>query len=502
MAFSLQSIPKRIHKTFSNLRTGVVLLILTGIAAALGTFILQRPATDPEKLARAYSPAVLHWLDRLGLTDVFHTWWFLTLLGLVSLSIVLVSIDRFPNAWRFYARPYRKTDSHFRSALPNKIELPITNSEQALNAAERALKNSGWPVERIADNPGSPTRAGVALDGVVNREPSLYSERHRFSVMAVYIVHASLLLIFAGGIIDGIFGYNGFLALEKGQTSNVIELRTGGKKQLPFAVKCNGAGQENYADGSPKRWWSKLAVVENGQEVKAKEIVVNDPLVYNGLRFYQASFGMTGKLDALKVTVTSPSGEGREVTLTMNQPVQVDSDTTVTLAEYIPDFFIRDNQIFKRSDDPENPAFRLQVKNAATGKDAKLWIFPAYNSAAQGEDTPYKFDYRDMQMATYTGLEVSHEPGQWLVWAGCLLMGCGLFVAFYLVHMRVWIVAVPNARGTLTLWVGGQANKNRDRFEQKFNELVDNIRTELEGALVVPLSAKREKPELTLAGVK
>jgi len=75
-------------------------------------------------------------------------------------------------------------------------------------------------------------------------------------------------------------------------------------------------------------------------------------------------------------------------------------------------------------------------------------------------------------------------------------------VAFYLVHMRVWIVAVPNVRGSLVLWVGGQANKNRDRFEQKFNELVDNIRTELEGALVVPLSAKREKPELTLAGVK
>ncbi|MGO9305693.1 MAG: cytochrome c biogenesis protein ResB, partial [Candidatus Korobacteraceae bacterium] len=191
MAFSLLSVPKWIHKTFSNLRTGVVLLISVGLASALGTFILQRPATDPEKLTRAYSPATLQWLDRLGLTDVFHTWWFLTLLGLVSLSIVLVSIDRFPNAWRFYARPYRKTDSHFRSALLNKVELPISNTEDGLNAAERALKKSGWPVERIADK----------------NEPSLYSERHRFSVMSVYLVHASLLLIFAGGIIDGVFGY-------------------------------------------------------------------------------------------------------------------------------------------------------------------------------------------------------------------------------------------------------------------------------------------------------
>ncbi len=44
MAFSVLSIPKQIHKTLSSLRTGVVLLILTGIAAALGTFILQRPS--------------------------------------------------------------------------------------------------------------------------------------------------------------------------------------------------------------------------------------------------------------------------------------------------------------------------------------------------------------------------------------------------------------------------------------------------------------------------
>jgi cytochrome c biogenesis protein len=521
MAVSLLSVPQRIHKTLSNLRTGVVLLILVGLSAALGTFILQRPATDHEKLTRAYSPTTLLWLDRLGLTDVFHTWWFLSLLGLVSLSIILVSIDRFPNAWCFYARPYRKTDSHFRSALLNKVELPVSNGEEALNAAERALKKSGWPVERIAnahgatnsrssaDAPfasagsvsGSPARAGVALDGV-SLEPSLYSERHRFSVMAVYIVHASLLLILAGGIIDGLFGYSGFMALQKGQSSNLIELRTGGTRQLPFTVKCDGAGQENYADGSPKRWWSKLAVVENGQQVEAKEIVVNDPLIHNGLRFYQASFGSTGALVGLKIVAKPATGEPRDVTLPLNQPVQLDPKTSVTLAEYIPDFFIRDNQIFKKSDDPVNPAFRLQVKNTATGEETKLWMFPAYNTAAQGEYPDYKFDFRDMQMGYYTGLEVSHEPGQWAVWAGCLLMGLGLFVAFYLVHMRIWIAAVPNARGSLVLWVGGQANKNRDRFEQKFNEVVDNIRTELGGARAVPLSAKRQKPELTLAGTK
>ncbi len=485
MAFSLMSVPKRIHRTFSNLRTGIVLLILVVLASALGTFILQRPTTDPDQLRRAYSPNTLRWLDRLTLTDVFHSWWFLTLLALVSLSIVLVSIDRFPNAWRFYARPYRKTDPHFRAALPSRAELPIENSEQGLNAAERALKKLGWPVERIADN-----------------EPSLYSERHRFSVMAVYIVHASLLLIFAGGIIDGIFGYSGFLMLQKGQIGNVIALRTGAKKQLPFAVKCYGAGQENYADGSPKRWWSKLAVVRDGKEVKSKEIAVNDPLVYQGLRFYQATFGMTGGLDSLRLLATPENGIGREITVTLNQPLDLDANTAVTLAEYIPDFFIRDNQVFKRSENPDNPAFRLMVRNRTSGEEAKLWLFPAYGETAQGQKTNYSFAYRDMQMGYFTGLEVSHEPGQWLVWAGCLLMGAGLFVAFYLVHMRLWIVAVSDTKGKLALWIGGQANKNRDRFEQKFQEVVDAIRTELESASPATRRARQAKSELTMAAVK
>ena len=186
----------------------------------------------------------------------------------------------------------------------------------------------------------------------------------------------------------------------------------------------------------------------------------------------------------------------------MNEPVDLDANTSVTLAEYIPDFFIRDDQVFKRSDNPDNPAFRLQVKNKATGDDAKLWLFPAYGETAEGQKTNYSFTYRDMQMGYFTGLEVSHEPGQWLVWAGCLLMGAGLFVAFYMVHMRLWIVAVPDARGRLVLWIGGQANKNRDRFDQKFNEVVDTIRTELEKASTAAGPARKEQPDLTLVGVK
>ena len=103
-----------------------------------------------------------------------------------------------------------------------------------------------------------------------------------------------------------------------------------------------------------------------------------------------------------------------------------------------------------------------------------------------------------------TGLEVAYEPGQWLVWSGCILMVAGLFVAFYMVHMRVWVAAVPNAAGQLVLWIGGAANKNKDRFEQKFEEAVTEIRSELNNTPATARSAqtKEQQPEPELAAVK
>jgi cytochrome c biogenesis protein ResB len=86
-------------------------------------------------------------------------------------------------------------------------------------------------------------------------------------------------------------------------------------------------------------------------------------------------------------------------------------------------------------------------------------------------------------------------------------MSFGLFVAFYLVHMRIWVTPIANADGKLVLWVGGAANKNKDRFEQKFAEVVKQVGSELgqpKDAPASPRSAQKdlEEREAELAGVK
>ncbi|MGA8869386.1 MAG: cytochrome c biogenesis protein ResB, partial [Candidatus Sulfotelmatobacter sp.] len=364
---------RKIWQTLSAIRTGVVLIILVVIFSAAGTVILQRPMTDPDEMQRAYSPQMLHILDAVGLTDVFHARWFVALLVLVSLSIIAASVQRFPNSWRYFARPYKSPDGNFRRVLPTHGQLAVADEETGLVAAERAFHEMGWKTERI----------------VQPESFSLFSERHRISEMAVYIVHASLLLIFLGGIVDALYGWRGFLMLPQGQQSAQVALRDGAQHALPFAIRCDATGEETYADGSPKRWWSKLTVVDGGREVQRKEIVVNDPLVYHGLRFYQASYGNTGKVDQLVLSAApAVGGDPREISLTPDQTLALDADTTVRLAEFIPDYVVSDGRVYARSNDVANPAARLVVTSQKTKSSVDFWL-PEIPGFGQNAQSPY-----------------------------------------------------------------------------------------------------------------
>jgi cytochrome c biogenesis protein len=472
-----KSLARKIWQTAASIKTGVVLLILVVVFAAAGTVILQRPMTEPDDMQRAYSPQALRFLDATGMTDVFHAWWFLGLMVLVSLCIIAASIERFPNSWRYYSRPYKYPDSSFRRALHPQKTIPIPDEETGLVSAERALNSLGFKPERV-----------IREDHFAS-----FAERHRISEMAVYIVHASLLLIFFGWIVDGVYGWRGYIRLDEGQTSNLVELRDGGTRPMPFSIRCDSAGQENYKDGTPKKWWSKLAIVDNGQDVKAKEIVVNDPLIYNSVRFYQSSYGENGKVDKLILTATpnasfNSAGPGapppvpaqpKLIAFTVGDTADLDADTTVRFAEFFTDYAVRDGQVYKRSNEMGSPAAHLVVTSKASGKSFDVW-FPPLEEVADNSKAPYLLEPKDLKLGHFTGLQVSHEPGQWGVWTGVVLLGVGLAFVFYVIHMRFWAVPVRDEKtGQLVLWVGGSANRNRDAFEQRFDVLISAIDKDL-----------------------
>jgi cytochrome c biogenesis protein len=478
MAAQARSTRQQLWQVLGSVRTGIMLLILSGLAVLAGTLILQRPITEPDKLHQAYSPQTLRLLDTLQLTDVFHSWWFVLLLSLLSANIVVASINRFPIAWRYFSRPMRRAEPHLFTSLAMKQAVPVRGSQVDMEKVELAFRRAGWKPQYVSDDRGS---------------VSLYAERFRFARLAPFVVHASLLLILAGGIIDGIWGYKGFIALGQNESTNQLELRDGTHKTLPFAIRCDAAGQENYADGTPKRWWSRLTVLENGRQVQRKEIAVNDPLTYRGLRFFQASYGATGDVAGVKLLATPKNGGAKqELWLKLDEAVSLDKDATVRITQFIPDFVVVENHIESRSDQPVNPAVQISVQSKQAA-ESKIWLFPQFPEFTHGNNTGFDFRVADVQMGYFTGLQVSHEPGQWAVWVGVIVMGLALALVFYFVHVRLWALPVDDGPGRQVLWLGASASKNREDFERRFRDLVDAVEQNLKAQ---PSASKLQRAEL------
>ncbi len=466
----VKTIWTKVYQTLASVRTGIFLIIVVGVISAVGTIILQRPTSEPGDMQRAYAPETLAILDRLGLTDIFHAWWFLLLLCLFCVCLIFVSVDRWPNAWKVYAKPVRFATPAFRVSLPQTVQFQVSDEVEALSLAGRVLGRFGFNAQPVAEN----------------NSKSLFAERQRFSVFAVYLVHLSLLCIFAGYIVDGIVGYRGTIMVPEGQALGEITLRDnrGGnvKKVLPFLIRCDGAGEETYADGSPKKWWSKLTLIESGKETASKTIVVNDPFVYKGIRIYQSSMGQSSTPKTLTFLATPTAGGAPEaVEVPLSGKAALADGESLSVLRWVPDYYVQDNEVYKKSDDAENPAVQLGLTNAK-GETKKLWILYAQMNSTKGQDAPYEFAIKDAAWAKFTGLEVSHQPGQFGVWTGVILMAFGLLIAFYTQHMRIWATIIEDGKGGKLLWLGGTTNKNRDRFQTKFELISTALQAELGGA--------------------
>jgi cytochrome c biogenesis protein len=469
MASGQSSIDKFLQ-FFSSLKCGLLLLGLLGLATISGTLILQRPMAQEGQIEQVYAPQVVSLLNAIGLFDVFHTWWFILLLGLLGANITLASIERFPQVWRLYVRPHFLADAAFIRALPFQREIPLGphTAKEGIEVATLTLKNLGYP-----------PRPDVLQQG------ALYVEKHRLVRLAPYVVHASLLIIFAGTIIDGTRGYRGYISLRQGTATDVAEPLTtpGARHHFDFTIRCDAAGMDAYPDGSPRQYWSQLAVLENGREVVRKKIYVNDPLTYKGVRFFQASYipssGVPSKLVMEATWLESGVEKHQTLSLAPGAPTPLgDQGATVALADFLPDYVLQGNQISSQSDEPRNPAIRLQVMRP-DGAPTNAWVLAKSPELNPPNNTGINFRFVSVEMETVTGLQVAREPGQGLIWGGCLLLTVGLMMALYFSHIRIWGIVANDRAGRPALLFGGQPSKYRENFERKFVELTGKVEAAL-----------------------
>jgi cytochrome c biogenesis protein ResB len=193
-------------------------------------------------------------------------------------------------------------------------------------------------------------------------------------------------------------------------------------------------------------------------------------------------------VEALTVSVTN-AGDTKQLVLRPEKPVAVDTKTALMLADFIPDAVERDGQVVMRSRELVNPAIHLALQTAGASQPVDAWYFPADQQFIAFSGFPFKVQAVDVAMQHFTGLQVSHEPGQWLVWTGCLLIALGLGLAFYTVHQRYWAVVVTRSDGEMTLWLGFAPDKKREHFPERFRELASAVQAEIVASGVEPLPA-------------
>ncbi|HEY5975229.1 MAG TPA: cytochrome c biogenesis protein ResB [Geobacteraceae bacterium] len=450
MTTTQRSITQTTWDFFCSLKLSIFLLISLAVTSIIGTVIPQ--GNIPPEYLQTISEAKFKLYQSLGFFDMYHSWWFILLLYLLTVNLIACSIKRLPRVWKIVTEPTLLMDEGLEKSLSLTCEQKLTGDP---NAVRDKLK------EFLKSNFAEPV---ITEDG---NTVHLFAQKNPWCRLGVYVVHFSIIVVFIGTLIGSFFGYKGFVNIVEGSSTSSIFTRT--EKQIPldFSLHLEKFTVSFYDTGAPKEFKSILTVMENGKPVPGYEkvpVIVNDPLTYKGITFYQSSYGVAGEGSAYHFKVRSRKGgeptalvvrSGEKAALPGGGFLQV-LEATQDVRPFVPQF--------------SGPAAKVQV--SVPGKNIEPFIvFKNYPELDEqrGGDSILQYEGSDEKL--YTGLQVAKDPGVWIVWFGCALMTIGIMMAFFLSHNRVWI-RIGHGR----IVMGGTASKNPAAFQGRFDELADKLK--------------------------
>jgi cytochrome c biogenesis protein len=331
-----------------------------------------------------------------------------------------------------------------------KYVLPLENVEQKI--LELACKSFS----------GSP----VVTEGEDVRH--YFFEKGKYSRLAFFFTHLSILMIFVGAIIGSLAGYKGYINIFEGETVSSLLTRSGDVKNLSFTVKCNTFNVEFYPNGMPKDYRSDLAIIKGGKEVARKIIRVNDPLIFEGVTFYQSNYGILPNTARIEIRNKYGTLKG-EVLAPFGKKVDIPGGTDkIEAADYREHFRLEDGS-------EGGPALGVNLyseKEATVG----LWLpenRPGYDKMRHGD---YYFTVKEVTLKKYTGLQVNKDPGEWVVWLASVMLIVGIMIALFMSHKKLWIKLRKDKKGTVEVTVGGTVNKNRAAFAGEVEGIIKSLK--------------------------
>jgi cytochrome c biogenesis protein len=435
-----------IWKLLASIRLTIVLLLSLAATSIIGTLIPQN--SEPAAYVAAFGETLYRFFTVLGLFDMYHSWWFQVLMVLLAANVVVCSADRLSAQRRilFVRRPAYQA-ARFQN-LPDREAFSEERGPEILRALYEPYVSRKAHAVHIET-----TEAGFRMFG----------ESGRWSRFGVYAVHLSVVLLLIGGLIGSIFGFDGFVSIPEGDTVQQISLRSSGERlRLPFAIRCDDFDVSFYETGAPKEFRSKLTLLENGQPVLQKDIIVNDPLRYQGISIFQSSYGTVPSRDAVFSFTSRATGMVYTREMKVGQETQLPENLgTFALAE------MRHQAQFRGH--PVGDAFigRLTAPDGTVQEVVLPIRFPTFDRMRRGEVVIAVDQFKEKH---YTGLQVNKDPGVDVVYSGFILMILGCYVTFFRSHQQICVEALRNGTGT-RVTVYGTANKNKTAMQRRIQKL-------------------------------
>ncbi len=436
---------------FCSLKLTIATLILLALTSIIGTVIQQN--LPPQDYLQRYGETTYRIFDALDFFDMYHSWWFLALLGIFSINLVACSIKRLPRIIKVVKEPVLVAEDPLYRTFSNFEEHLVKGSMDQVRDRLVAFVGKNFTNPVVTEK-----------DGKIH----LFAQKGAYARFGVYVTHLSILVIFIGAIVGTLFGYKAFVNIVEGtQTTQVWPRGSNQPIDLGFAVRCDEFSVSFYeGSGRPKEFKSLLTVSENGQTVIEKRpIIVNDPLTYKGITFYQSSYGPTGDAVFKFQVKVRATGEVVDVSGRQGQRIQLPGGASFRVVDYSPSF-----QNF-------GPGARVEV-TPADGKRTSFVVLKAFPQFDEQRGGAFVFSLLDFKQRYYTGLQVAKDPGVWVVWTGCLLLVVGTMIAFFLSHRRIWMTIQP-VKDKVGIKLGGSAHRNQPAFELFMDEFKKNLKTEL-----------------------
>lgn len=506
-ASSLRRSVSLVWRSLRSMRTALVLLLLVGLGAVVGSLVPQVGVADA-RIAAIFRdhPLRARIYEQLGLFDVYGSWWFTILYSLLLVSLVACILPRTRALVRnLLSRPAPARDlasmRHYA-----ELSLPIP-PEDVIREARRVLRRKRF---RVSRPDGAPALA--ADKGLAREAGSL-------------LFHWAFLLLLVGVVWGKGTGFSGQAVIVEGETwteahasydGQIREGRFFGEDHSGVQVLVEDFQATYRPTGQPADFVTRAILRdEQGRLLERVAIRVNHPAEAQGVRFYQFGYGWApvirveheGKriFDGPVVCEQGDPPEGVS-------PLQMPWRCVVKLASLWPQVGIRfelwpDSRgllalletgevmpmlveyapvmTWEAYEGDLRAEFVQSVNTLDTSAMRKVGsgVLGAGETVDLGRGVTVSFP----ELRQYTVLTVARDRGMWIVLVAAILILVGLLPALYTSRRKVWVSAEAEGPGTV-LKVGGFALQRGNRFEEEFSRLVRH----LEGACSEE-SARRAK---------